>query len=86
LAKAIDVPGSLRLLAFHDFARGFNHNTAGSIVPPKVGIASVGFGMRYAASKNFTLRADFVMVTAAGPVGTQARGDRRAHANMILGF
>src|SRR6185503_14927616 len=26
LAKAIDVPGSLRLLAFHDFARGFNHN------------------------------------------------------------
>ena len=86
LAKEIGVEGTLRALAFYDFARGFNHNTAGSTVPEKVGIGSVGLGMRYAASKNFTLRADFVMVTDAGPLGTQARGDRRAHAGMLLGF
>ena len=86
LAKDFGVEGSIRALAFYDIARGFNHNTAGSTVPARVGIGSVGVGVRYAASKNFTVRADFVMVTDAGPLGTQARGDRRAHAAMLLGF
>jgi len=86
LAKHLSLPGTLRAIAFYDFARGFNRNTGGSIVPAKVGIAGAGVGLRYAASKNFTLRADFVMVTDAGPPGTQARGDRRAHASMLVGF
>ncbi len=86
LAKDAGLPGSLRALAFYDFARGFNSNAAGSAVAAKIGIASVGVGVRYAASRNFTLRADFVMVTDAGPPNTQARGDRRAHASMLIGF
>ena len=86
LSKAFDLPGSLRALAFYDFARGFNNNILGSVIPAKVGIASVGVGVRYAASKDFTLRGDFVTVTDAGPPGTAARGDRRAHASMMIGF
>ena len=86
LSKAFDLPGSLRALAFYDFARGFNNNTQGSVVPAKVGISSLGVGFRYAASKDFTLRGDFVTVTDAGPPGTAARGDRRAHASMMIGF
>lgn len=86
LAKWADVPGSLRLVGFYDFARGFNVGTNGTAIPAKVGIASVGVGVRYTASKNFTLRADFVSVVDAGPVGTAARGDRRAHASLMIGF
>lgn len=86
LAKDVGLPGSLRALAFYDFGRGFNSNAAGSTVPEKVGISSVGFGFRYVASKDFTLRADFVAVVDAGPLGTQVRGDKRAHASMLFGF
>ena len=86
LAKQIGLPGSLRALAFYDFGRGFNANAAGSTVPEKVGISSAGFGFRYVASKDFTLRADFVAVVDAGPLGTQVRGDKRAHASMLFGF
>ena len=86
LAKILEIPGNLRLLAFYDFARGFNTNTAGTITNAKSGISSVGFGVRYAASRNLTFKADFSMVTDAGPLGTQARGDRRAHASMVIGF
>ncbi len=86
LAKEFGIEGSFRALAFYDFGRGYNHNTAGSTIPAKVGIGSVGVGVRYAASRNFTVRADFVVVADAGPLGTQARGDRRAHAAMMLGF
>jgi hemolysin activation/secretion protein len=86
LAKSLDVAGSLRVLAFYDFARGFNVNTAGTTMAAKLGIGSLGLGLRYAASRNFTLRADFVSVTDAGPPGTAARGDRRAHASVLIGF
>jgi len=86
LAKDLGLAGTLRALAFYDMARGFNHNAAASTAPKMLGIGSVGLGLRYAASKNFTLRADFAMVTDAGPLNTQAHGDRRAHASMLIGF
>lgn len=86
LAKELGIQGILRALAFYDFGRGFNTETAGSTVPAKLGIASAGVGFRYLASKDLVLRADFVTVTDAGPLGTQARGDRRAHASLIIGF
>ena len=89
LAKTIGMPGNLRGLLYYDFARGYNNNSliAGApVVPEKVGIASVGFGLRYSAGKRFSLRADFARVLDGGPLGSQARGDQRAHFSAMIGF
>ena len=72
-------------LAFLLFLAGLEIDTS-QLKGQLLRVASVGFGVRYAASKNFTFKADFVMVTDAGPLGTQARGDRRAHASVMIGF
>src|SRR5450759_3087889 len=67
LAKATAVRGSLRALAFFDFAHGYNHNVGGSLIPSSIGIASIGAGVRYAVGKNFSLRFDLARVMDAGP-------------------
>jgi len=85
LAKATGARGSLRALAFYDFARGYNHNVpAGSLTPAKIGIASVGAGVRYALGKDFSLRFDLAQVVDAGPPNTKNRGDWRGHLNVML--
>ncbi|MBI5912132.1 MAG: ShlB/FhaC/HecB family hemolysin secretion/activation protein [Betaproteobacteria bacterium] len=87
LAKAVGAPGSLRVLVFYDFARGFNHNVpAGSLTPAKIGVASVGAGLRYGIGKDFSLRFDLAQVIDAGPPNTKARGDWRGHLNVMLAF
>ena len=88
LAKTTGARGSLRALAFYDFARGYNHNVpAGSLVPTNVGIASVGAGLRYALGKDFSLRFDLAQVLEAGaPYSTKNRGDWRGHLNVMIGF
>ena len=87
LGKMAGLTGSLRALAFYDFARGFNHNVAaGSLTPTKIGVASVGAGVRYALGKNFSLRFDLAQVVDAGPPNTKERGDWRGHLNVMLGF
>ncbi|MBE0619391.1 MAG: ShlB/FhaC/HecB family hemolysin secretion/activation protein, partial [Burkholderiales bacterium] len=87
LAKAAGWRGSLRVLAFYDFARGYNHNVpAGSLTPTKVGIASLGTGLRYTLGKDFSLRFDLAQVLDAVPPNTKERGDWRGHLNLMLGF
>jgi hemolysin activation/secretion protein len=87
LGKKADTRASLRLLMFYDFARGANHNVAaGSLTPAKIGVASVGAGVRYAIGKDFSLRFDLAQVLDAGPPNTKERGDRRGHLNLMLAF
>jgi len=89
LASSVGMPGNLRGVLFYDFARGFNNNSliaGAAVVPEKVGIATVGFGLRYSAGKRFSLRADFAHVLDGGPLGSQARGDQRAHFSAMIGF
>ncbi len=87
LAKATGARGSLRALAFYDFAHGYNHNVpAGSVTPTDVSIASIGAGLRYAFGKDFSLRFDLAQVLDAGPPDTKARGDWRGHLNLMLAF
>ncbi|HEY5292503.1 MAG TPA: ShlB/FhaC/HecB family hemolysin secretion/activation protein, partial [Burkholderiales bacterium] len=87
LAKATGARGSLRALAFYDFAHGYNHNVpAGSLTPTRIGIASVGAGVRYSIGKGFSLRFDLAQVIDAGPPNTKERGDWRGHINVMLAF
>ena len=97
LAKGTAVRGSLRALAFYDFAHGYNHNVpAGSLAPTSIGIASLGAGVRYAMGKNFSLRFDLARVLDAGPanpipgttpnISSKERGDWRGHLNVMIGF
>jgi len=87
LAKKGESRGSLRLLMFYDFAHGYNHNVpSGSLTPTKIGLASVGAGVRYSIGKDFSLRFDLAQVVDAGPPNTKERGDWRGHVNVMLGF
>jgi hemolysin activation/secretion protein len=76
----------LRALAFYDFGRGFNNNTADTSVASAVSIASVGVGVRYTVGKDFSLRFDLAQVIDAGPANTKERGDWRGHLNLMIGF
>jgi hemolysin activation/secretion protein len=87
LAQAKGWRGSLRALAFYDFAHGFNHNVAGdSLTPGKISVASVGAGLRYSLGKDFSLRFDLAQVVDAGPANTKQRGDWRGHFNAMFAF
>jgi hemolysin activation/secretion protein len=95
LAKATVARGSLRALAFYDFAHGYNHNVpAGSLTPSSIGLASIGAGVRYALGKDFSLRFDLARVLDAGPsipntttnISNKERGDWRGHLNVMLAF
>ena len=88
LANVTGARGSLRVLAFYDFAHGSNQNVAaGSLVPTTVGIASFGAGVRYALGKDFTLRFDLAQVLDAGPpTSGKERGSRRGALNVMLAF
>ena len=87
LAKQGESRASLRLLMFYDFARGTNHNVpSGSPTPTKIGVASVGAGVRYSIGKDFSLRFDLAQVLDAGPPNTKERGDWRGHLNVMLAF
>jgi hemolysin activation/secretion protein len=97
LSKKTGMPGSLRALAFYDFAHGYNRNLpAGSLTPGSIGIASIGAGVRYAMGKNFSLRFDLARVLDAGPanpvpgttpnISSKERGDWRGHLNVMIGF
>ncbi|TAK66791.1 MAG: ShlB/FhaC/HecB family hemolysin secretion/activation protein [Betaproteobacteria bacterium] len=87
LAKAAGIPGSLRVLAFYDFSRGYNHGVPeGSLTSARIGVASVGAGLRYGIGKDFSLRFDLGQVLDAGPPNTKERGDWRGHLNVMFAF
>ena len=83
----LGIPGSLRALAFFDFARGENVGLAAlSPISATEGIASAGLGFRYSKDKDLSLKLDFAVVTQPGPAGTESRGDVRGHLNISIGF
>ena len=87
MAKKGDSGASLRALMFYDFARGFNHNVpTGSLTPGKIGVASLGAGLRYSVGKDFSLRFDLGQVLDAGPPNTKERGDWRGHINVMIAY
>lgn len=87
LSKTTGVRGSLRALAFYDFSRGYNHGVPeGSLTPSKIGVASVGAGVRYGLGKDVSLRFDLAQVIDAGPPGSKDYGERRGHLNVMLAF
>jgi hemolysin activation/secretion protein len=97
LAQVVGAPGSLRVLAFYDLAHGYNHSVpAGSFTPERIGLASIGAGLRYTVGKNFSLRFDLARVLDAGPanpvanatptLSSKERGDWRGHLNVMIGF
>ncbi len=87
LVKKGDSGASLRALMFYDFARGFNHDVpAGSLTPGKIGVASIGAGLRYSVGKDFSLRFDLAQVLDAGPPNTKERGDWRGHINVMIAY
>lgn len=86
LAGKLSIPGSLRALAFYDFAAGRDYRSAGR---SRVSIASAGVGLRYTYSKTVSWRFDFANIldthsTAPGtdPVDTGWRG----HFSLNVGF
>lgn len=88
VAPLIGLPGSLRGVVFHDLARGQNQGVDAPTpaTARRLGIASAGLGLRYALSKEVSVRADLAEVTHAGPTGTAAQGDRAGHVNLSLSF
>lgn len=87
LGVPFSMPGSLRALAFYDFARGSNLNlVASSLTSKDEGIAGAGLGLRYSKDKDWSLRLDFAIVTDAGPAGTESKGDVRGHFNLTVAF
>ena len=87
LRKGAGARGSLRALMFYDFSRGSNRSVpVGSLTPAKIGVASIGAGLRFSVGKDFSLRFDLAQVVDAGPANTKERGDWRGHFNMMVAF
>jgi len=86
LGALAGVPGQLRALVFFDAGQGSNSRTAGTAVPGRVHVSSVGVGARYGWGRDFSLRLDIARVNDAGPSLTEKRGDWRAHLSAMLAF
>jgi hemolysin activation/secretion protein len=86
LGQKLGTKGNLRVLAFYDFARGYNNNLFGSATVKSIGIASAGLGLRYNVGKDMSLRFDLAQVLDAGPPNTKNRGDWRGHVNLMIAY
>lgn len=86
LAPRFNAGGSWRLLAFIDAGHGSNARAEGSVVPHTVNVSSVGFGTRYAWTRDFDLRLDVARVLDAGSSPTEKSGDWRAHFLAVLTY
>lgn len=86
LGALAGVPGQLRALAFFDAGQGSNSRTAGTTLPRRVHVSSMGVGARYGWGRDFSLRLDIARVNDAGPSLTEKRGDWRAHLSAMLAF
>ena len=86
LAERLSLPGNLRLLSFYDLGRGYNSNIGAGATPAMVTVASIGAGARYAAGKDFNVRADLARVMNPGTAAVERRGDWHAHISAVLGF
>jgi hemolysin activation/secretion protein len=86
LASRAGIPGTLRVLAFQDLATGLNSKTAGTTVPSRGTVGSIGAGMRYASGRDVAIRADFARIVATGPLLQESTGHWRGHVAVMIGF
>jgi hemolysin activation/secretion protein len=86
LASSIGLPGQLRGVFFVDAGHGTNNNVGSSGVPGSVTISSMGAGLRYVLSRDFSLNVDLARVNNAGTSVTEKRGDWNAHLSASLAF
>jgi hemolysin activation/secretion protein len=91
MATSFGLPGSLKWLAFIDSAQGTNVGSKNPLLGQslKVGIASVGVGLRYNLKKDISARFDVAQVVDGySPVGgnVQPEGDIRGHVGVAFGF
>jgi len=93
-AAGLGLPGNLKGLAFYDMGAGSNLTSNGGLQADnqKVGIASVGVGVRYNIKKDFSVRFDVARVmdgwvqNAASPPSVAKEGDIRGHFAIAVGF
>lgn len=86
LANKLSLPGSLRALAFYDFARGVNRRGPAY---NRFGISSAGIGLRYAYSKDINWRLDLAhIINNHSPAVGVANIDSqwRGHFSLTVGF
>ena len=84
-ADRFGVTGNLHGLVFLDWGYGRNVGAQGQPFD-KVGIASIGAGLRYSLQKDVSVSLDIANVVDGGPVGTEERGNWRGHLRMTIGF
>jgi hemolysin activation/secretion protein len=85
MAPRAGVPGILRLLAFADAAKGYNRNTAGSVINRSTTVSSIGAGLRYSYNRNVVLRLDLARIVRAGTSATENNGDWRTQLSLVIG-
>jgi hemolysin activation/secretion protein len=87
IAASLGVPGNLKWLVFYDSAQGANLNPS---VNQKVGIASLGIGLRYNINKDVSARLDIARVMDGqwpnGAPNIALEGDIRGHFGLAFGF
>jgi hemolysin activation/secretion protein len=91
MAGSMGLPGTLKFLAFTDWAQGSNaHGVKLDIsTTNKVGIASAGVGLRYNLNKDISARFDVAYVLDGYSLDTgsnQPGGDVRGHVGVAFGF
>lgn len=86
LSGSVGLPGQLRGVFFMDAGHGTNNNVGSSGVPASVTVSSMGAGLRYVFSRDFSLNVDLARVNNAGTSTTEKRGDWNAHLSASLAF
>ncbi|MDP1982313.1 MAG: ShlB/FhaC/HecB family hemolysin secretion/activation protein [Sulfuritalea sp.] len=92
IAASVGLPGNLKWLVFYDTAYGFNlsDSAASQQANQKVGIASLGVGLRYNINKDVSARFDIARVMDGywpnGAPNVALEGDIRGHFGIAIGF
>jgi hemolysin activation/secretion protein len=92
IAASLGVPGNLKWLVFLDAAQGayLSDSVLSQQVNQKVGIASLGIGLRYNLKKDISARLDIARVMDGvwpnGGPSVALDGDIRGHFALAFGF
>lgn len=89
LAGLTSAPGSLRALAFYDFANGRTHGAAAGGKNSRAALASAGLGLRYSYDKRFSWRFDLAHVIDShtdAPNTNPIDNGWRGHFSLTVGF
>ncbi|MFS2035317.1 ShlB/FhaC/HecB family hemolysin secretion/activation protein [Polaromonas sp. CT11-55] len=86
LSGRVGLPGQLRGVFFVDAGHGSNNKVGSSGLPGSVTVSSLGAGLRYVMSRDFSLNVDLARVSNAGTSLTEKRGDWNAHLSASLAF